>query len=614
MIVLRFTIGQTTHEVSSDRRALLVGSDPTADVTLAHPDLAPHALALTRKESELLVELLGTDRRATLRVGDEIELAGIGVALIGLLPQAASAPLFGDYEEGLPATASAAARPRLFDLAEPVDLPALPGVPAGGVRRSPAPAAASESTPLLRADATESRGTRGRNRRRTLVTQGATTQAAAATNASATPAGGAPSSPPPEVPKFASLDFPTELLLALKRSPFYALSIGFHLLVFFILSLIYTTDAPPPKLGPGAIVASLEAEEEELSAESDEFDLDEMPAEFEELEEPALAEAIPLPEMPEQDPATPDTASQLRITDDVLEENDPPQIGLMPSLSTAARRTKARANKVLATSAARVFSKGGAGQGNQDAADIVRGQLGRGRRGNGAKLEDLDENDILVVAGSFDHIERVLDALRLKYVKVAPWSLSGERDEDFRSYKVVFWNCGESLGQRRMASIGTNLQRFVRDGGYLFTTDWGVSNVLPHAFPGYIRTNGNRAHLPEMVLHIEPHQGAQDHPLLEGVFTAGVQGKWWLEQASFDMSIGRTDAVEMLIDCPALRDQFNRSPGVAATFHYGRGRVLHAMGHYFQEAGNIAGTISSHRLALNFVLMRLDQDRKAPRR
>ena len=87
----------------------------------------------------------------------------------------------------------------------------------------------------------------------------------------------------------------------------------------------------------------------------------------------------------------------------------------------------------------------------------------------------------------------------------------------------------------------------IRDGGYRFTTDWGVANVLPYAFPGYIRTNGNRAHLPEMVLQIEPTREARNHPLLEGVFVPGVKGKWWLEQASFDMSVGRKDAVTILI-------------------------------------------------------------------
>jgi hypothetical protein len=79
------------------------------------------------------------------------------------------------------------------------------------------------------------------------------------------------------------------------------------------------------------------------------------------------------------------------------------------------------------------------------------------------------------------------------------------------------------------------------------------------------------------------------------------------------MAVGRKDAVTVLIECPMLSDTFNRSSAVAATFHYGRGRVLHTMGHYFQEAGNLVGTMAAHRLALNFVLMRLDQDRK-PRR
>ena len=261
----------------------------------------------------------------------------------------------------------------------------------------------------------------------------------------------------------------------------------------------------------------------------------------------------------------------------------------------------------------RTFTKGAAGSSNKESARIVRAALGGGRFGNGATLDDLDEDDILVVDGSFDDIHRVLDALRIKYVRKTPWSLLTPKPADFSTYKCIFWDCGESLGRRRMPSIGKKLREFVRNGGYLFTTDWGVANVLNYAFPGYLKTNGNKAHLPEMVLTIEAARSAKDHPLLEGVFHPGVKGKWWLEQASFDMSVGRKDAVTILIDCPMLRDSFNRSPAVAATFHYGRGRVLHTMGHYYQKAGNLAGTMSAHRLALNFVLMRLDQDRKQRR-
>ena len=100
MIVLRLTIGSTSHDIRTDRPTVVVGSDPTADVTLAHPDLAPRALRLVRQGSEVVVELLGTDKRAVLRVGDEIELAGVGVALTGLLPQApAGSVVFGAYDD-----------------------------------------------------------------------------------------------------------------------------------------------------------------------------------------------------------------------------------------------------------------------------------------------------------------------------------------------------------------------------------------------------------------------------------------------------------------------------------------------------------------------------------
>ena len=46
---------------------------------------------------------------------------------------------------------------------------------------------------------------------------------------------------------------------------------------------------------------------------------------------------------------------------------------------------------------------------------------------------------------------------------------------------------------------------------------------------------------------------------------------------------------------------------MVATFPYERGRVLHAMGHVYQQEGNVTGTAGVQRLALNFVRMRLEQ-------
>lgn len=604
MIVLRLTIGTTAHDIRSESRALIVGSDPTADVTLAHPDLAPRALQITREGSEVAVELLGTDKRALLRVGDEIELAGVGVALLGLLPPgeaagaAAAGLAFGGYDDDLPprADAPATAPPaRTFELSDTTtsgERAEPPAVDANADARSAAEAQAAAEAEA-KAKAREAARARAQAKARAEAQRRPTPQELAASR---------------QQVRFPAPDFGTELVEQLKKSPFYAISIGFHVFVFFILSLIYTTDDRPLRDGAGAVKASMAAEAEELGEEVEEIEIDGLPkepAELPDLEEPDLRDLAP----PEA--ATPPNPSPLRIDDDVLEDPDPPQIGLMPSLRAANRQVRPRKPKMPKVDAAKTFTKGAAGQSNQDAAKIVRAQLGKGRFGKAVTLDDLDEDDILVVGGSFDHIEKTLDALRIKYVKKAPWALTSPTPETFKDHKIVFWNCGESLGRRRMAAVGKRLQAFVRAGGYVFTTDWGVANVLPYAFPGYIRTNGNRAHLPEMVLQIEPARSARNHPLLEGVFLPGVKGKWWLEQASFDMSVGRADAVTILIECPALREQFNRSPAVAATFHYGRGRVLHAMGHYFQEAGNIAGTIAVHRLALNFVLMRLEQDRKA---
>jgi hypothetical protein len=212
------------------------------------------------------------------------------------------------------------------------------------------------------------------------------------------------------------------------------------------------------------------------------------------------------------------------------------------------------------------------------------------------------------VDGSFDKIGRVLAALKLPYIQVTPSALAQPGAPDLDQHKVIFWNCGEPLPARQAQMVARRIRTFVKEGGYLFTTDWGIASVLEEAFPGYVTSSGARAPMQEMVVRIEPAPGQGRHPLLEGVFQAGSDGRWWLEQASFDLIVRKPQDVTVLIESPDLEQLFGRSPAVAATFAFEKGRVLHVLGHYYQEAGNLAGTISAHRLALNFVLMRLRGD------
>jgi hypothetical protein len=624
LIVLRITAGKVPQDIRIDRAEVVLGSDPTADVTLQHVGLAPRALRMRREDDELAVEFLDSARSLRLRAGDAFEIGeDVGVEIVSLGTDASL--LFGGYGDDL-ATRSSLGPIELAD-----DEPALPRAdatrpaastgplapppqpapphPAPVPSRPPAGEAPAAPTPPASALAEEARRVAARHaaaRARAAQAQEARAQAEKAREERR--------KAELKAVKFPDPNFSAELMAQLRRTPFFAISLGVHLLIFLLLMLLDSTNQGDPIAeGPGAITASLDAEADEMGEFVPEVEPEGLP-----MPEEPLADLPPTFDEPVEEkprPPTPDDPFRRERTEIEESEAAPEDIGIMPGLRAASARPRKRKPRMPKAELKRAFTKGAAGSSNQLSADFVRAELGRGRKGDAAKLlQELTRDDVLVVDGSFDHIERVLDALEIQYVKKSPFSLTQPRVETFKSYKVVFWNCTESLGPRKIQVVTKELRRFVQDGGYLFTTDWGVANVLAIAFPGYLKTRGNRAHLPEMTLPIRPAESALGHPLLEGVFLPGVEGKWWLENASFDVEAGRRDKVTVLIESPMLKSTFNRSPVVAATFHYGRGRVLHTMGHYYQEAGNLAGTIAAHRLALNFVLMRLDQDRPADRR
>jgi hypothetical protein len=93
------------------------------------------------------------------------------------------------------------------------------------------------------------------------------------------------------------------------------------------------------------------------------------------------------------------------------------------------------------------------------------------------------------------------------------------------------------------------------------------------------------------------------------VFEERPEITWWLENSSFDVQVPDRSKVEVLVEAPSLaKPPHERQPWVAATFSVGRGRVLHVMGHYFQQKGTVSGAAGAHRIALNFVRMRLERD------
>jgi hypothetical protein len=171
-------------------------------------------------------------------------------------------------------------------------------------------------------------------------------------------------------------------------------------------------------------------------------------------------------------------------------------------------------------------------------------------------LEEMPAGSVLVIKGptaangndtNFDHIEKVLDRISIPHQVVE----KGELDKP--SYRLdgvaaIFVNCTQinkfcgnhniSLGYvgNRMGRCGgppphdtvqfkmkqeaiEKLVKFVERGGYLFTEDWCLVEILEIGFSKFLRSG---TVLEDGDVGIRPERGMTAHPLLRGVFVPPV--------------------------------------------------------------------------------------------
>ena len=278
------------------------------------------------------------------------------------------------------------------------------------------------------------------------------------------------------------------------------------------------------------------------------------------------------------------------------------------------------------------------------------GQLDALRRGS--------DKDVLVVAGAYDHVEEVLERLEVPHRVVDAERLA---TLDLSKCKILLIDChvtyaaylfGEvdtralekqisllaskveelekrmkstqdkraqfalqtehlrttsSLenARRRLESLRVssrmieNLRRFVENGGYLFTSDWGLS-LVEKAFPGWVKNGGNVG--PKRV-GIRPR--ASKSPLLEDVFyeskgstTTLKKFQWEIDSQSYLIKI-ENPKVETLVDSGELP----RHPAVAVAFApegEKGGKVLHILSHFKNQATR-QGDYALQVMLLNFM-------------
>jgi hypothetical protein len=288
----------------------------------------------------------------------------------------------------------------------------------------------------------------------------------------------------------------------------------------------------------------------------------------------------------------------------------------------------------------------------------------RRRSGTLVKLREGSQRDIVVVTGAYDHIQEVLDRLEIPYSMIDPEQLSRYA---FTNCKVLLVNCHNSYssGLFRLADTGTiekeivaleekemalrqrvqelkekkkvfevglellkttsqlsalrqqlesvsgaaamveNVRKFVAAGGYMFTSDWGIS-ILERAFPGTVKNGGN---IGPRTVTLRPHSGGKS-PLLDEVFYTGPKSStatsrkllWEVDSGSYMIKVEKPAAVEVLVETGDVP----KSPAVAVTFvpDKSTGRVLHLLSHFERQATK-QGDYALQNLLLNFLMERI---------
>jgi hypothetical protein len=249
---------------------------------------------------------------------------------------------------------------------------------------------------------------------------------------------------------------------------------------------------------------------------------------------------------------------------------------------------------------------GGAGAGT-----TVAESLKRNRTTDYEDLKKGAKHDIVAVSGVFDTVQDVLDKMKIPRTLV---DKDGFEKQDLSKTSALLINCDEFEGAKRLSNASiAKIRDFVARGGYLFTSDWGLVDVIERAFPGTCKNGG----VPTLEkVRIYPAKGATGHPFLREVFVKhGVEGgtggksgslserkldfEWVIDGGSFAIDYDPAK-VTVLVESPELKDHIKHG-AVAVTFVWGdsgeRVRESVATGGVYEELPKMRGGKVLHVLS-----------------
>lgn len=204
----------------------------------------------------------------------------------------------------------------------------------------------------------------------------------------------------------------------------------------------------------------------------------------------------------------------------------------------------------------------------------------------------LQDSDVIVLTSGRDQLEKVLDKLEIEY-RLTP---AGKVHESELHPNAVFLaNCQGKIED----SDVERLDWFVRSGGYLLASCWGLTNTVVRTFPGVVRAMP-QGQQPAGVIPATPV--ADGSIFLEDVFAEAVDTHFQLQGYQIAHVLD-PERYEVLIDSPAGAARWGAG-NLAGWFSVGHGVVLNSTNH-FALAGMTGAKFSSEDQRKAFAIDRL---------
>jgi hypothetical protein len=188
--------------------------------------------------------------------------------------------------------------------------------------------------------------------------------------------------------------------------------------------------------------------------------------------------------------------------------------------------------------------------------------------------EQVRQASVVVVSGSADHMDQVLKRAGVSYVVVSPEELP---ELPLHSRQVLMVNCRGVMGEASRERV----RRFVAAGGFLYTTDHAVKELIQTTFPNTLAFNGTSTQ--EEVYPLRLRGDEKSRGLLKHLGGQSSR-RWQLAGGGYLFKVLDPHKVEVLMESEEVKKRYGTGV-LGARFRYQDGVVIHVTGHFFSQPG-----------------------------